>query len=172
MDHGLEAHVSLSAADDLGDILVRKISELLFRGRLSTYAWVVGLKKSDLDAFLLEKALGLSKVQRSVVRRGVPAIPVSPSSGICQFTLPYQLVRNVILSVDIVDDTDQVNTASVNTRRPLDDEGRGGYQRSMSFRWYYPDQVHRYFSDQLLFCHRSPALLNLLPSQARSDEGQ
>lgn len=36
------------------------------------YAWVVGLKKSDLDAFIFEISLALGKIERSVVWRSVP----------------------------------------------------------------------------------------------------
>lgn len=35
--------------------------------------WVIGLKKSNLNAFIGKVALRLSKVQRSMIRRGVPA---------------------------------------------------------------------------------------------------
>ena len=55
MDHGLEAKVDLSRSDDFRDI-----------------AWVVGLKKSDLDAFIFEISLALGKIERSVVWRSVP----------------------------------------------------------------------------------------------------
>jgi hypothetical protein len=55
VDHSLEAHVDLAAADDLGDI----------RG-------VIGLEESDLEAFILEVAAGLGEVQRGMVRGGVP----------------------------------------------------------------------------------------------------
>lgn len=34
---------------------------------------------------------------------------------------------------------------------------KGGISRSMSFRWYYPDQVRRYFSDQLTCSARPQA---------------
>lgn len=56
VDHGLEAHVDLSAADDLGHI-----------GR------VVGLQESDLEVLVLEVTLGLSEVQRGMVRGRVPS---------------------------------------------------------------------------------------------------
>ena len=40
--------------------------------RVSTNAWVVGLKQGNLDALFLEEALCLSKIQWRMVRRGVP----------------------------------------------------------------------------------------------------
>jgi hypothetical protein len=55
VNHSLETHVDLAAADDLGDI-----------------GGVIGLKESDLEALLLEVAAGLSEVQGGVVRGGVP----------------------------------------------------------------------------------------------------
>lgn len=55
VDHSLEAHVDLAAADDLGHV-----------------RWVIGLQKGDLEAFLLEVALGLGKVQGGMVRGSVP----------------------------------------------------------------------------------------------------
>lgn len=55
MDHGLETHVHLAATDNLSHI-----------GR------VVGLEDGDLDAFLVEVALGLSEIQGDMVRRRLP----------------------------------------------------------------------------------------------------
>lgn len=55
MNHSLEAHVDLAAADDLGDI-----------GR------VIRLEESDLEALIFEVAAGLGEVQGCVVRGGVP----------------------------------------------------------------------------------------------------
>lgn len=55
MDHGLEAHVDLAAADDLGDI-----------------GGVIRLEESDLEALILEVATGLGEVQGGVVRGSVP----------------------------------------------------------------------------------------------------
>jgi hypothetical protein len=55
VDHGLEAHVDLAAADNLGDI-----------------GGVIGLQQSNLEAFFLEVALALSEVQGGVVRGRVP----------------------------------------------------------------------------------------------------
>jgi hypothetical protein len=43
-----------------------------------TYTGVVGLKQGNLDAFILEEALGLGQVQRSVVRRSVPGPALIP----------------------------------------------------------------------------------------------
>jgi hypothetical protein len=45
MDHGLEAHVDLAAADDLGDI-----------------GGVIGLQKGHLEAFIFEVSSGLGEV--------------------------------------------------------------------------------------------------------------
>jgi hypothetical protein len=55
VNHSLEAHVDLAAADDLGHI-----------------GGVIGLQESDFEALVLEVAAGLGEVQRSVVRGGVP----------------------------------------------------------------------------------------------------
>lgn len=55
VNHSLETHVDLAAADDLGDI-----------------GGVIGLEESDLEALILEVAAGLSEVQGGVVRGGVP----------------------------------------------------------------------------------------------------
>jgi hypothetical protein len=57
MDHGLEAHVDLAAANDLSDI-----------------GGVVGLEKGDLEALFLEVTLGMSQVEGGMVRRRVPYI--------------------------------------------------------------------------------------------------
>lgn len=69
-----------------------------------TNAGVVGLKQGDLDALFLEIALCLSKIQRCMVRRCVPATESCYQSDARSsvFRVPYQLVRNVILSVDIL----------------------------------------------------------------------
>jgi hypothetical protein len=55
MNHSLEAHVNLAAADDLGHI-----------GR------VIRLQESNLEALFLEEALALGKVQGGMVGRSVP----------------------------------------------------------------------------------------------------
>ena len=55
MDHGLETHVDLAAADDLGDI-----------------GGVVGLQQSNLQVFLFKEAFALGKIQRGMVGRRVP----------------------------------------------------------------------------------------------------
>ena len=69
---------------------------------MRTYTRVVRLQKSDLDAFVLEITLRLGKIQRSMVWRSVPASSQpSPLLGARQVTL-YQLVKKVILSVDIM----------------------------------------------------------------------
>lgn len=60
MDHGLEAHVDLAAADDLGDI-----------------GGVIRLEESDLEALILEVATGLGEVQGGMVRGSVPCSPLS-----------------------------------------------------------------------------------------------
>lgn len=91
MDHGLETHVDLAAANDLSDI-----------GR------VVGLKQSNLEALFIEETLGLSQIQGGVVRRSVPLVHLAivlllSDVTICNcMSLSYQLVRKVILSVDIL----------------------------------------------------------------------
>lgn len=109
MDHGLETHVHLAATDNLSHI-----------GR------VVGLEDGDLDAFLVEVALGLSEIQGDMVRRRLPfqrvllatdlerpdqAKTVLPWSRTqtkkYKAVEPYQLVRKVILSVAMV--TVQIN---------------------------------------------------------------
>ena len=56
MDHSLETHVDLAAADDLGHI-----------------GGVIGLEQGHLEAFILEVATGLGEVQGGVVRGRVPA---------------------------------------------------------------------------------------------------
>jgi len=55
MDHRLEAEIDLARSDDLSDI-----------------TRIIGLEKSDLDAFILEVSLALSKIKGSVVWRSVP----------------------------------------------------------------------------------------------------
>lgn len=72
MNHGFEAKVDFSSTDDFGYIL-NMVNHLLCctDGRQS-YTRIVRLKQSNFDTFLLEVSLRLSKVQRSVVWRGVP----------------------------------------------------------------------------------------------------
>ena len=75
----------------------------------SAHAGVVGLKQGNLDAFILEVALGLGQVQRSVVRRSVPGfvLMVGTMREECLLSInpnAYQFVRKVILSVDILTD--------------------------------------------------------------------
>lgn len=55
VNHGLVAHVDLATADDLSDI-----------------GGVIGLQKSNLEAFFLEVTLGVSQIQGGVVWRRVP----------------------------------------------------------------------------------------------------
>lgn len=55
MNHSLEAHVNLAAADDLSHI-----------GR------VIRLQNSNLEALFLEKTLAVGKVQRRMIGRRVP----------------------------------------------------------------------------------------------------
>lgn len=55
VDHGLVAHVDLATADDLSDI-----------------GGVIGLEKSNLEAFFLEVTLGVGQIQGGVVWRRVP----------------------------------------------------------------------------------------------------
>lgn len=74
-----------------------------------THARVIGLKKGNLDAFILEVALGLGQVQGSVVRRSVPGsvLIVDTIRESCLLSInpnAYQFVRKVILSVDILTD--------------------------------------------------------------------
>jgi hypothetical protein len=71
-----------------------------------TYAGVVRLEKSDLEAFVGEVALGLSKVDGCMVGGGMP---VMPSQYCCYISTTIkseratdQLVKKVILSVDIL----------------------------------------------------------------------
>lgn len=55
MDHSLEAHVDLSAADYFCHI-----------------GWIVRFEESNLQALILEVSLGLGKVKRSMVWSCVP----------------------------------------------------------------------------------------------------
>jgi hypothetical protein len=73
VDHGLETKIDLASANDFGHILEQKLSVgFSLTASYQTHAGVVGLKQGDLDAFVLEVALGLSQVKRSVIRRSVP----------------------------------------------------------------------------------------------------
>ena len=85
MDHGLEAHVDFAAANDLGHI-----------GR------IVRLQDGNFDALFLEVAPGLSDIERGMVWRSVPFV-VSESDLGSTVRKTYQLVRNVILSVDMTE---------------------------------------------------------------------
>jgi hypothetical protein len=55
VDHSLEAHIDLAAADNLGHV-----------------GGVVGLQQSNLQTFILEVSSALSEVEGGVVRGGVP----------------------------------------------------------------------------------------------------
>lgn len=57
MDHGFEPKINLARANDL-----RYVTR------------IIRLQESNLNALILEKSLGLSQVQRSVIRRGVPFV--------------------------------------------------------------------------------------------------
>jgi hypothetical protein len=52
------------------------IESVSFLSRLrdvtKAYTRIIRLKKSNFDVLILEKALSLSQVKRSVIRRGVP----------------------------------------------------------------------------------------------------
>lgn len=71
MNHSLEAHVNLAAADDLGHI-----------------GGVIRLQKSNLEALFLEEALTLGKVQRGMVGRSVPTQDGPLSKLVSQHTTP------------------------------------------------------------------------------------
>lgn len=74
MDHSLESEVDLLGADDLGDILFFIRTGTHGSSECSTpYARIIGLKKSDFDALVLEETLGLSQIQWGMVWRGVPS---------------------------------------------------------------------------------------------------
>lgn len=97
VDHGFEAQVDLTGANDLSDI----------RG-------IIGLEERNFDSFVLEIALRLGEVERSVVWRRMPckeSLSIDLKTErykrghllqLVYFAFKtYQLVRNVILSVDI-----------------------------------------------------------------------
>ena len=46
-----------------------------------SYTWVIGLKKSNLETFILEVSFGLSEIHGCVIRGGMPRIT-------CQSTFP------------------------------------------------------------------------------------
>jgi hypothetical protein len=48
--------------------------------RYQTYTRVIGLQQGNLDAFVLEVALGLGQVQRGMVRRSVPELALTVRS--------------------------------------------------------------------------------------------
>jgi hypothetical protein len=89
VNHGLEAEVDFSTADNLGDI-----------------TGVVGLEESHLDVLVLEVTLGLSEVQGGMVGGRVPrqtsiSIAIS-TTRVNARIVQYQLVRKVILSLAMV----------------------------------------------------------------------
>lgn len=140
MDHRFESKIDLARADDLSNILNRRVSNLPFsylNRKRRTYTRIIGLKESNLDTLILEKALGLSQVQRRMIRRSVP----SPKSS--QPTHPIisreskgqanQFVKKVILSEDIV-------LALLQSVRPALTMYQRG-EEACSFRSYYADQV-------------------------------
>lgn len=61
VNHGLETHVDLATADDLGDI-----------------GGIVRLQESNLQALILEVTTSLGEVKGGVVRGGVPASQTQP----------------------------------------------------------------------------------------------
>jgi hypothetical protein len=71
-----------------------------------TYAGVIGLEKSNLEAFVGEVALGLSKVNGSMVGSGMPMMISQHHKYIPTTTederATDQLVKKVIFSVDIL----------------------------------------------------------------------
>jgi len=89
VDHGLEAEIDFTTANDFGDI-----------------ARVVGLEESNLEAFLCEVTLGLSEVDRGVVGGGMPTTSCQSHCSILTTIkgkrATDQLDRKVILSVDIL----------------------------------------------------------------------
>lgn len=72
MDHSSETKVDLAATDGPGHIL-RSISDMAwYNVPFRTYAGIVRLEQSNLNAFVGKVALGLSKVKGSMARRSVP----------------------------------------------------------------------------------------------------
>jgi hypothetical protein len=79
VDHGLEAEVDLFGADDLCHILKKRLASIgiFMAPRYQTYTGVIGLQQGNLDAFVLEVALGLGQVQRGMVRGSVPELALT-----------------------------------------------------------------------------------------------
>ena len=102
VNHGLKSKVHLAGADDLGHILNQVSEAFPCHGFFNTYAGVVGLKQSNLDTFVGEEALGLGKVNWSVVRRSMPGSALMLERRDIKRKSQYQLVKKVILSVDIL----------------------------------------------------------------------
>lgn len=130
MDHSLEAHVDLAATDDFSDI-----------------GGVVRLKKSNLQALILEITLGLSEVQGGMVRRSVPL----QVSNILRRLKALQLLP-VGEESDLVGrhigQVSRSNCKSATSQHykhrislPCYRKRDQGIKPRMSFRWYYPDQV-------------------------------
>lgn len=69
-----------------------------------TYARIIGLEKSNFDSFILEVALRLGQVEGGMVRRRVPRYSQPESPVVISIALLYQLVKKVILSVDMLAD--------------------------------------------------------------------
>lgn len=81
---------------------------------MRAYTRIIRLQKRNLDSLFLEKSLGLSQIQRGVIRRGVPLQDVSKNKFPTATFLPErrrgeretgranQFVKKVILSEDMV----------------------------------------------------------------------
>ena len=104
VDHGLEPKIDLPSADDLGDVLEEGLDAPIWPTRNhQSHTGVIGLEQGDFDAFILEEALGLGQVKRSVVWRSVPRLYSALRSLLERFEA-YQFARKVILSVDMLTD--------------------------------------------------------------------
>jgi hypothetical protein len=84
-------------------------------------------------------------VRRSVPKPGLIRDKVTNRKPFCNNVNSHQFVRKVILSVDILrDQSVSYKESAANSGVPVSALG-GGRLRSMSFRWYYPDQVRPVF---------------------------
>jgi hypothetical protein len=107
-----------------------------------TYAGVIRLEESNLEAFVGEVALGLGKVDGSVVGGGMPRI--DSQYYCCLFTMikgkraTDQLDKKVIFSVVILNIVYREGKLITSVHSTLC--GREEKQKQ-SFRWNYPDQV-------------------------------
>jgi hypothetical protein len=100
VDHGFEAEIDFAGPDDLSHIL-QKISTLDDRKlKEVAHTWIVRLQDCNLYALIFEVSLTLGKVQRGVVGRSMPTSHQHRSFPPKRFT--HQLVKNVILSVDMM----------------------------------------------------------------------